>query len=137
MVRAMAVAAVCDRRSSCFAMSFSAVTDRRDRNSLGPVVSDRFDGAAFLGFVAKRFFLRRFGLLVDVGVPAVVVPLEVGRRGLAAEITIDALIVDVEFPLYVLGIFIRDIGHRLNFGGLGARKVGNFIWGAIIFLVDE
>jgi len=24
----------------------------------------------------------------------------------------DALIVDVEFPLYVLGIFVRDIGHK-------------------------
>ena len=39
----------------------------------------------------------RLGLLVDVGMAAVVIALEIGGRGLAAQIAVDALIIDVEF----------------------------------------
>jgi hypothetical protein len=44
-------------------------------------------------------------------VAAVVVPLEIGRRGFAAQIAIDALIIDIEFARYVFGVFVRGIGH--------------------------
>jgi hypothetical protein len=42
---------------------------------------------------------------------AVVVPFEIGRRGFAAQIAIDALIIDIEFARYVFGVFVRNIGH--------------------------
>ena len=76
---------------------------------LGPVVTDR--RATFHRFLAKRFFLGRLGLLVNVGVSAVVVPLEIGGGGFAAQIAVDALFIDVEFAGCVLGIFVGDVGH--------------------------
>src|SRR5436190_14067391 len=72
---------------------------------------DSFDRAAFHCFLAKSFFLRRLGLFVNVRMPAVVVPFEIRRRGFAAQIAINALIIDIEFAGYVLGVFVRDIGH--------------------------
>jgi hypothetical protein len=89
---------------------------------LGSVAPDRFDRATFLRLIAKRFFLGRFGLLVNVGMAAVVVPFEIGWGGLAAKIAIDTLVVDVEFPLDVLRIFVCDIGHRESFAGLGPEN---------------
>jgi hypothetical protein len=44
-------------------------------------------------------------------VTPIVVPLEICRSGFTAQITIDALIIDIEFALYVLGIFVRGVGH--------------------------
>jgi hypothetical protein len=44
-------------------------------------------------------------------VAAVVIAFEIGGCGLAAQIAVDALIIDVEFPRYVFGVFIRGIGH--------------------------
>ncbi|HEU5245882.1 MAG TPA: hypothetical protein VFU09_02215 [Candidatus Udaeobacter sp.] len=41
----------------------------------------------------------------------VIVPFEIGGRGFAAQVAIDALIIDVEFAWYVFGVFVRDIGH--------------------------
>jgi hypothetical protein len=40
-------------------------------------------------------------LFIDVGMAAVIVPFEIGRRGFAAQIAIDALIIDIEFARYV------------------------------------
>jgi hypothetical protein len=45
---------------------------------------------------------------------AVVVAFEIGRRGFAAQIAVDALIVDVEFSRYVLSIFVRSVGHGFS-----------------------
>jgi hypothetical protein len=42
---------------------------------------------------------------------AVVVPFEIGRRSFAAQIAVDALIIDIEFARYVFGVFVRDVGH--------------------------
>jgi hypothetical protein len=42
---------------------------------------------------------------------AVIVPFEIGRRGFAAQVAIDTLIIDIEFARYVFGVFVRDIGH--------------------------
>jgi hypothetical protein len=41
----------------------------------------------------------------------VIIPLEVCGRGFAAQIAVDALIIDVEFARYVLGVFVCGIGH--------------------------
>jgi len=75
------------------------------------VIANRFHRAAFHRFFAEYFFFWRLRLLVNEGVAAVVIPLEVCRGGFAAQITIDALIIDIEFARYVLGIFVRGVGH--------------------------
>jgi hypothetical protein len=41
----------------------------------------------------------------------VIVPFEIGGRGFAAQIAIDALIVDIKLARYVFGVFVRGIGH--------------------------
>jgi hypothetical protein len=53
-------------------------------------------------------------LLIDIGMAAIVVPFEIGGRSFAAQIAIDALIVDVEFARYVFGVFVCDIGHGFS-----------------------
>jgi hypothetical protein len=78
---------------------------------LGSVVANRFDGATFHRFFAERFLLWGLWLLVNVGMAPVVVPLEIGRRGLTAQIAVDALIIDIEFSRYVFGVFVCDVGH--------------------------
>ena len=75
------------------------------------VIADRFDRAAFHRFFAKPFFFRRLGLFIDIGMAAVIVPFEIGRRGFTAQVAVDALIIDVEFARYVFGVFVRGIGH--------------------------
>jgi hypothetical protein len=42
---------------------------------------------------------------------AVIVPLKVCGRGFAAQIAVDALIIDVKFARYVFSVFVRDVGH--------------------------
>jgi hypothetical protein len=53
-------------------------------------------------------------LFIDVGMAAVVVPFEIGGCRFPAQITVDALIIDVEFARYVFGVFVRDIGHGFS-----------------------
>jgi hypothetical protein len=72
-----------------------------------PVTANRFDWTAFHRFFAETFFVGRLRLLVHVGMTAVIVPFEIGGRGFAAQIAVDALIIDVEFARYVLGVFVR------------------------------
>jgi hypothetical protein len=108
----------------------------KKRGALRAVAADRFDRATFHRLFAERFFLGRFGLLVDEGMAAIVVALEVSRRRFPAEITVDALIIDIEFSLYVFGIFVCHVGHKSNFGVSSASKVGRFVAHAIIFLFD-
>jgi hypothetical protein len=45
---------------------------------------------------------------------AVIVPFEIGGRGFAAQIAVDALIIYVEFAWYVLGVFVCGIGHGFS-----------------------
>ena len=79
---------------------------------LSAVVANGFDRAAFLGFLATRFLVRIFRLLIDEGVTAVIVPFEIIRRGLAAQVAIDALIIYVIFAGDILRIFVRDVCHK-------------------------
>jgi len=76
-----------------------------------PVVADRFDWTPFHRFFAETFFIRRLRLLVNVRVPAIIIPFEIRGRGLAAQIAVDTLIIDVKFAGYVLGVFVRCVGH--------------------------
>jgi hypothetical protein len=78
------------------------------------IVTDRFDRAAFHRFFAEPLFLRRFWLFIHVGMAAVIVPLEVGGRRFAAQIAVDALVIDVKFAGYVFGVFVRGVGHDFS-----------------------
>ena len=86
-----------------------------ERTGLFAVAADGFHRATFHGFLALRLFLRGRGLLENVGVPPVIVAREIVRRGLAAEITIDALVVDVILAGRVLRVFIRNVSHKIAF----------------------
>ena len=81
------------------------------RPLLRSVIADCFDWAPFHRFLAERFFLGSLRLFINVGVAAVVVTFEIGRSGFAAQIAVDALIVDVKFSRYVLGVFVRNVSH--------------------------
>src|SRR6266576_6568051 len=81
---------------------------------LRAVATNRLDWATFHRFLAERFFFRRLRLLVDVGMAAVVVALEIGRRSFTAQIAVDALIIDIEFAFYVFGVFVRGVGHSFS-----------------------
>ena len=72
-----------------------------------PVAADRFDRAAFHRFFAETFFVRRLRLLVNIGMAAIIVSFEIGGSRFAAQIAVYALIIDVEFARYVLGVFVR------------------------------
>jgi len=65
------------------------------------VVANGFDRTTFHRFFAERFLLWSLWLLVNVGMAAVVVTLKIGWRGLAAQIAVDTLIIDVEFSAYL------------------------------------
>src|SRR6266446_7821642 len=75
------------------------------------IVANRFDRATFHRFFAERFLLRVLWLLVNVGMTPVVVAFETGRCRFATQIAVDALIIDVECPRYVFGVFVCDVGH--------------------------
>jgi hypothetical protein len=114
----------------------SATGDRRYKLRAVSVVADRFDRAAFHRFFAETFFVRRLGLFINVRVAAIVVPLEIGGGGLATQIAVDALIIDVECARYVLWIFIRCVGPVFpeGEGGTLERKAPNAI---ICLLIDS
>ncbi len=79
---------------------------------LGAVVANSFNRAAFLGLFATRLFLWRRGLLENVRIPAVFVPLKILGCGLTAQIAVNALVVNVVLARSVLGIFICSVSHR-------------------------
>src|SRR5438270_8348818 len=78
------------------------------------IIADCFDRTAFHRFFAKSFFVRRLWLFINVGMAAVIVPLEIGGRGFTAQIAVDALIIDVKFARYVFGVFVCGIGHGFS-----------------------
>ena len=57
-----------------------------------------------------NIFLGRW-LGVNEGISTLFVALEKGRRGFAAKITIDALLIDVKLPLSVVPPFFCFVGH--------------------------
>jgi hypothetical protein len=69
--------------------------------SLCAIITDGLDGATLFSLLALDFFLRRGGLLRDIGVSALVTAGEIGWSGLAAKIAVNALVIDVELPGHV------------------------------------
>jgi uncharacterized membrane protein YedE/YeeE len=82
-------------------------------NALTPVIADGFHGTAFHRFLAKFFLFGTRGLLINVGVAAVIIAAKIARSGLAAEITVDALVIDIVFAGDIFGIAVCDVSHNL------------------------
>jgi hypothetical protein len=76
------------------------------------VVADSFHWAAFFGFFAKGLFFRRRWLFIYEGITTVVTPSEIVWSCFAAQIAVDALIVDVEFAGHVVAVPIRNVCHK-------------------------
>ena len=83
------------------------------RLPLSAIVANGFDGTAFLGLFAARFLVGRGGLLIDEGVAAVFVALEIVRGRLAAQVAVNALVVHVEFAGDVFGVFVCSVSHNV------------------------
>jgi hypothetical protein len=83
---------------------------------LRAVAANGLDRATFHRLFAERFFLRRFGLLVYVGMSTIIVTTKVRGGGFTAKIAVDALVIDVELSLYILGVFICGVGHFFKAG---------------------
>jgi len=98
-----------------FCGAVAVATAPQNQKSLRAVIADRFDRATFHRFFAKRFLFGRLGLLVNVGVTAVVVALEIGRRCFAAQIAIDALFIDIGFPRHIFRVFVGNVRHNRPF----------------------
>ena len=84
--------------------------------NLRAVAANGLDRATFHRLFAERFFLRRFGLLVNVGMSTIIVTTKVRGGGFTAKIAVYALVIDVELSLYILGVFICGVGHFFKAG---------------------
>jgi hypothetical protein len=82
---------------------------------LRPVVADGFDRAAFLGFLATRFFLWRCRLFEDVRITAVFVALEIVGRSLAAQVTVYTLVIDKVLARNIFRIFVCNVSHKVSY----------------------
>ena len=71
------------------------VRDDYQPAELAAVISDGLDRTAFHGFFALGFLFGRGRLLEDVGIAAVVITGKIIGGGFAAQITVDALVIDV------------------------------------------
>src|SRR3954470_9513189 len=89
-----------------------------EKACLSPVVADGFDGTALHRLFALSLFFRRFRLLVNVRISAVIVAGIVVRGRFTAKVTIDALIIDVILASDVFGISIRDVSHKNRNSGV-------------------
>ena len=78
------------------------------------IVPNCLDRAAFLGLFAAGFFLWIFGLFIDERIAAVVIAFEIIRGGFAAEIAVNALIIDVVFAAGVFWISVRNVSHKVR-----------------------
>ena len=93
-----------------------------DKWKMLPVISDRFNRATTHRFLTQRFFFFTLRLFVDKRVVVFVAPHEVVRRGVAANVAIDAGRVYVESTADVFLYFVVSIGHcSLYFVPFGAR----------------
>jgi hypothetical protein len=80
---------------------------------LATVAADSFHGAPLHRFFAKRFFVGALRLFVDVRVTTVVVARKICRGRLSAKIAVNALIIHVKLPTYILRILICNVSHNL------------------------
>ena len=80
------------------------------------VVANGFDRAAFHGLFAGGFFFGGRRLLHDVRITAVIPAGVILRRSFAAQVAVDALVVDEVLARDVLGIPICNVSHKSKSG---------------------
>ena len=98
------------------------------------VVADGLHGAAFHGLGAESHFIIGHRLLTNEGKPLVVVAGKEIRGGLAAEVAVDAIAVNIELAGNILFSLIVDIGHCRVCGGLYPHLFMTYFWrNAILF----
>src|SRR5471032_2943370 len=85
----------------------------RPRRRSASVIADRFHGTAFHRFLAKLLLFGSRRLLVNVGVAAIIIAAKVARGGLAAQITVDTLVIDIKLACEVFGIAVCDVSHNI------------------------
>lgn len=90
-----------------------AIEREGQSNLLRTVAPDRFDWAGRKRFFRKLYFFVGLGLFKNIRVTTIFIPLEVRRGGFAAQITVDALIIDVESAFSVLRIAVFLVGHEV------------------------
>src|SRR5690606_8923800 len=76
------------------------------------VVADRFDRATLEGLHAERDLLLGGRLFVDERIATLVMPGEEPGGGFTAQVTVDALLIDVELARDVLVPLVCFVGHR-------------------------
>jgi len=76
------------------------------------IIADRIDGASLQSLHAEIDLLLSLGLVVDEGIPAIIVASEKCGGGFAAKIAVDALLIDIETPTNILFPFFGFICHR-------------------------
>jgi hypothetical protein len=77
------------------------------------VIADGFDGTAFHRFLAELLFIRARRLLEDVGIAPVIIAAKVARSGFAAQVAVDALVIDIVLAGEIFGIAVCDVSHNL------------------------
>ncbi len=85
-------------------------------NCSGAEIADRFDRTSFHGFLALSFFFGSFRLLFHVAVAAIFPASKIVGSGLAAQVAINALVIDKKLAGDVLFVAIGDVGHRIFSG---------------------
>ena len=83
------------------------------KNKLRAVVTDRLDGTAFFGFLAKRFLFRGGRLFFHERITAALVPVKIVGRCLTAEITVDALRIAIVRARRIVRVLILFIRHDI------------------------
>lgn len=84
------------------------------RTRVPAVRADGFNGAAFQSLHALVNFFLGGRLLEDVGMSAIVVAGEKARRSFATEITVNALLIHVEFSGNIIFPLVVFIGHGVK-----------------------
>ena len=85
-------------------------------NRRSTVVANGFDRAAFHGLFAGGFFFGGRRLLHDVRITSVIPAGVILRRSFAAQVAVDALVVDEVLARDVLGIPICNVSHKSKSG---------------------
>ena len=100
-----------DDKVSASSLRQATALRRKPQAISAAVVADRFDRTAFHGLNAFGSLFRSVGLFEHIRVSAVFRARKVGRGCFPAEVTIDALIIDVKRTGSVLRVFVFDFSH--------------------------
>jgi hypothetical protein len=76
-----------------------------------PIIADGFNRTSFHGFITKLKLLVISWLLVKVGIPPIIVTRKVIRGSFPAKVAINALVIDIKFPLLIIFVTVLEVCH--------------------------